>query len=64
MRIQHIIEQGAPKKRKVNVDEEKDFAEHFWDVVNAVRQGRYKSEPGDINAVSNQIEEERRLRNR
>ena len=64
MKILHIIEQSAPRRRVIDKSEEKKYSEYFWDVVNSVRNGRYKSEPGDVNAVANQIEEERRINNR
>jgi len=63
MKIQYVIEQGPKRERKIDKAEEKKYAEFFWEVVGAVRGGRYRSEKGNIHAVADQIEEERRINN-
>jgi len=61
MRIDYKIEQSAPRKRKVITDAEKEFTDYFWNVVGAVRQGKYTVR--NSNSVVEQVDEERRLSN-
>ena len=62
MQVNYVVEQGAPKKRKIDKEEEKKFGEFFWETVGAVRRGVYKVK--HINSVVEQVEEERKLNDR
>ena len=59
MQINYVVEQSAPRKRKLDTDEEAKFTDFFWETVGAVRRGVYKVK--NFNSVPDQVEEERRL---
>lgn len=59
MRVNYVIEQGAPKRRKIDKEEEKKFTEYFWEMIGAVRSKRYRVKHFD--SLNEQVEEERKL---